>query len=132
MPGIDYRAARERLPLHAVLELVGFVPRWRCGDQVRGPCPLHGSRSPTSRSLAAHLRKNVYHCFRCGAAGNALDLWTAWTRQELHPAVVDLCDRLGQEVPWLPAQPPQQAPVRLPRKDQSEILRQETTAMPDL
>ena len=74
MPGIDYRAARERLPLSAVLELIGFVPRTRIADQVRGLCPLHGSSSPTSRSFAAHLGKNVFHCFRCGAGGNALDL----------------------------------------------------------
>ena len=101
MPGIDFREARARLRLAEVLELIGFVPRSRRGDQVRGPCPLHGSRSPTSRSFAGHLSKNLYHCFRCGAGGNALDLWAAWTKQDLHTAVVDLCQRLGRDVPWL-------------------------------
>ena len=51
--------------------------------------------------FAAHLGKNVYHCFRCGAGGNALDLWAALTRQSLYAAVVDLCERLGRPVPWL-------------------------------
>lgn len=102
MPGIDFREARARLPLAVVLELLGFVPRTRFGNQLRGSCPVHGSRSPRSRSFAAHLGRNVWHCFRCGAGGNALDLWAAVTRQPLHAAVLDLCARLGREVPGLP------------------------------
>jgi DNA primase len=103
MPGIDYRAARAQLRLAAVLELLGFEPRERCGDQMRGRCPIHGSRTPQSRSFAAHLGRNVWHCFTCGTGGNALDLWAAVTRQELHAAVFDLCRRLGRDVPWLPS-----------------------------
>jgi DNA primase len=101
MPGIDYRAARSEVRLAAVLELVGWQARSRCGDQVRGPCPLHGSRSAGSRVFAAHLGKNVYHCFGCGAGGNALDLWVALARQDLHAAVLDLYQRLGRPVPYL-------------------------------
>jgi DNA primase len=102
MPGIDYREARARLPLAEVLDLLGFVPRRRGGDQLRGPCPVHRSRSPASRSFAAHLGKGVWHCFGCGAGGNALDLWAAVTRQGVQAAVLDLCRRLGRDVPWLP------------------------------
>lgn len=105
MPAIDYRTARTTLRLAAVLELLGYRPCWRRGDQLRGPCPLHGSRSPRSRVFAAHLGKNVYHCFACGVGGNALDLWAASTRQNLHAAVQDLCQRLGQPIPWLPGRP---------------------------
>ncbi len=103
MPGIDYRAARGLLPLADVLTLLGFVPRRRHGPQLRGPCPLHRSGHTTSRSFAAHLDKNAWYCFRCAAGGNALDLWAAATRQSLHAAVLDLCQRLGRDVPWLPA-----------------------------
>ena len=102
MPAIDYPAARAALRLGDVLALIDYQPCWRAGQQRRGPCPLHGSRSPTSRMFAAHLGKNVYHCFRCGAGGNALDLWAALTRLPLHAAVLDLCRRLGRPVPWLP------------------------------
>lgn len=102
MPAIDYRRARAELRLADVLTLIGYEPGSRHGQQLRGPCPLHGSRSATSRSFAGHLGKNLYHCFRCGAGGNALDLWAAWTQQGLHAAVIDLCQRLGRDVPWLP------------------------------
>lgn len=101
MPAIDYRAARSELHLADVLGLIDYQPRSRQGEQWRGPCSLHGSRSATSRVFAAHLGKNLFHCFRCGAGGNALDLWVALTRQPLHAAVLDLCRRLNRPVPWL-------------------------------
>lgn len=116
MPGIDFRLARAGVGLREVLELAGFRPRGRWRDQVRGPCPVHRSRAPRSRSFAAHLGRGVWHCFRCGGGGNALDLWAAVTRQPLHRAVLDLYRRLGRDVPWL-------APRRLgPR---------ENTTLPD-
>jgi DNA primase len=102
MPAIDYRAVRASIRPAEVLELIGYQPQARRGQAWRGPCPLHGSRSATSRAFAVHLGKNVYHCFRCGAGGNALDLWAAVTGQPLHAAVQDLCQRLGRPVPWLP------------------------------
>lgn len=103
MPGIDYRAARALLPLADVLDLLSFQPCQRHGLQLRGPCPVHRSHAARSRSFAAHLGKNAWHCFRCGAGGNALDLWAAVTQQALHAAVLDLCQRLGRDVPWLAA-----------------------------
>jgi len=124
MPGIDFRLARSQVRLAEVLDLVGFVPSGRWRDQVRGPCPVHGSRSPRSRSLAAHLGKNLWHCFVCGAGGNALDLWVAVTHQPLHAAVLDLYGRLGREVPWLPWLP---RPASVRRR----LEREEERAMPD-
>ena len=126
MPAIDYRAARSQLRLAEVLELIGYQPRSRQGDQLRGPCPLHGSSSATSRSFAAHLGKNVFHCFRCGAGGNALDLWTALSCLPLHTAVLDLCQRLGQPVPWLARPTPTSRRCYL-RANRSH---EETTTMP--
>jgi len=121
MPGIDFRQARSEVRLAEVLGLLGFVPWRRWQDQVRGPCPVHGSRWPRSRSFAAHLGRDLWHCFRCGAGGNALDLWVAVKRQPLHAAVLDLYARLGREVPWLarPAAPGRGAGPR------------EESAMPD-
>jgi DNA primase len=103
MYGIDYAVLRRRLRLGPVLELVGFVPSSRCGPQVRGPCPIHGSSTPRSRSFAAHLERHCWHCFRCGAHGNVLDLWQAVTGQPLYAASLELCQRLHVDVPWLPA-----------------------------
>jgi DNA primase len=105
MRGIDYAEARTQVRIAEVLDLMGYQPRRIVGGQGRGPCPLHRSQSPRSRIFAVHLHKNVYHCFVCGAGGNALDLWAAWTRQQLYAAVLDLFERLGREVPWLLVSP---------------------------
>ena len=118
MPAIDFRAARAQVHLAEVLELLRFLPRTRHGDQVRGRCPVHDSRSPTSRSFAAHLGKHVWYCFGCGAGGNALDLWAAVTHQSLYPAVLDLYQRLARQVPWLPRQCPWSGgPGQVPPKE---------------
>jgi DNA primase len=101
MPGIDFAAARARIPLGDVLELLGFRPCESRGDQVRGPCPVHHSTSPSSRSFSANLRRHIYQCFRCGSRGNQLDLYAQATGLSLFEATVTLCQRLGCEVPWI-------------------------------
>jgi len=101
MPLLDLRQARADVRLEDVLHLLGWTARVRLGAQVRGACPVHGSQSKTSRAFSAHLGRGVWHCFRCGASGNALDLWAQVTRQEIYPAVLDLYRRLGQSVPRL-------------------------------
>ena len=106
MPGIDYAALRRRVRLGQVLDLLGFVPTNQARNQVRGPCPVHGSHTPTSRSFAAHLERHCWQCFSCGAHGNALDLWTAATKLPLYEAAVDLCRRLNLDIPWLTARSP--------------------------
>src|SRR5687768_7225006 len=99
MPGIDYGKLRTETRIEQVLALVDFRVAETAGDELRGPCPIHGSTSPTSRSFAANIRKQTYRCFKCGASGNPLDLWVAITKRPLHEAARDLCERLGIEVP---------------------------------
>jgi DNA primase len=128
MPAIDYRRARAELRLADVLALIGYEPRVRQGPQWRGPCPLHGARSATSRVFAAHLSKGLYPCFRCGAGGNALDLWAALRRLPLHAAVLDLCAHLQRPVPWLPKARPRRPPAAA---DKPQPSVEEARAMPD-
>ena len=107
MPLLDFRQARAEIRLAVVLELLGWRARERRGPQVRGPCPVHRSSSPGSRSFSAHLGRDVWRCFVCGAQGNALDLWARVRGQELYPAVLALYQQLAREVLRLgPAGPP--------------------------
>ena len=102
MPGINFRELRASLSMQEVMGLLGFVPLSRFGDQVRGRCPLHSSSSnDKSCSFSAHLAGNKFRCFKCGAAGNHLDLWAKATKQTVYAAALDLCQRLGREIPWL-------------------------------
>jgi putative transposase len=101
-PPLDFTAVKAAVTIAAVLQLLGTVLHGR-GAQQRGPCPLHGSTSGTSRCFSAHFDKNAFHCFKCGRSGNALDLWAAATRQTPYDAAVDLCARLGITMPILAA-----------------------------
>src|SRR5262245_28777407 len=101
MPLIDLRQAHAEVCLAEVLELLGWRARVRGGVQVRGPCPVHGSQTATSRVFSAHLGRGVWHCFRCGASGNALDLWVWLTGQGIYEAVLEMYRRLGRAVPRL-------------------------------
>jgi DNA primase len=99
MPGIDYLQLRNSISIADVLRLTHFQPAEVLGDQARGPCPIHGSTSMASRSFSVNFRKNNFHCFKCGASANQLDLWVAVSKLPLHEAARDLCDRLGLDVP---------------------------------
>ena len=101
MPGVDFQAVRSMVPIAQVLALIGFVPRESSGEQLRGPCPVHRSTSPRSRTFSVNLRQNAYRCFKCGSVGNQLDLWAALSKTDLHTATVDLCERLHLDIPWI-------------------------------
>jgi DNA primase len=95
MPSLDFQAIREAVSISQVLDIVGFVAAEQAGDQVRGPCPVHGSTSPGSRSFSANLKRNTFQCFKCGAKGNQLDLYVAITKLPIHEAALRLCQRAG-------------------------------------
>jgi DNA primase len=110
MPGIDYALLRQQVSLAQVLDLVGFTATTRRGPQVRGPCPVHGSTTSKSRSFAAHLEKNCWHCFGCGAGGTALDVYLAVTRLPGYEGTLELCARLRLPAPRRKTPAWQQAP----------------------
>ena len=68
MPGVDYAAMRREVPMAAVLRALGFQPHHARGEQLRGPCPVHGARAG-SRSFSVNLRLGRYRCFVCGSHG---------------------------------------------------------------
>ncbi len=104
-PALDFTAVRAAITMAAVLHLLGFQANSARGTQQRGPCPLHGSTSGTSRCFSANLDQHAFHCFKCGRSGNALDLWAHATRRSPYDAALDLCDRLGIPPPTLPPTP---------------------------
>jgi hypothetical protein len=98
MSWLDYAAIREQIPIRRVLELLDWQPVLRRGPQWRGPCPLScclSFRSQATRCFSVHLSRDLFRCFHCNGYGNQLDLWAAATEQPLHPATLDLCNRLG-------------------------------------
>lgn len=60
-----------------------------------GPCPVHGSTSPNSRSFSVNLDAGRYFCHKCRSHGNALELWAAVHKLRVYDAALDLCRALG-------------------------------------
>lgn len=103
-PGsIDYARIRELVSMEQVLELLNWQHGAKYGPQLRGPCPVHRSENPLSRSFSVHVERQVYRCFAacCSSKGNQLDLFAAATNQPLYDAAWDLCHRLKIAPPLL-------------------------------
>ena len=101
MAGVDYRVLRNEITIKEVLDQLGFEPTSQAGDQLHGPCPVHGSTSVGSRSLSVNLRTGRYYCHKCGSHGNQLELWAAVHRMTIYEAAIDVCRALGRDVPWV-------------------------------
>ena len=123
-PAIDFDAVRSAVTMTAVLGLLGLPARTTRGAQQRGPCPLHGSTSGTSRCFSANLSDHIFHCFKCGRSGNALDLWAYATRQTPYDAAIDLCQRLGTALPTL------SCGTTRNREEEPVAVAEETSTMP--
>ena len=101
MPGIDFRRLRAEITMEQVLTALGFEPSRRSGPQWYGPCPLHDSAPRRRRSFSVNVALARYYCHHCHSHGNQLDLWAAASKLPLQKAVIDLCGRLGREIPWI-------------------------------
>lgn len=101
MPGVDFQVLRTEITMTDVLNQLGFEPVSRSGDQLHGPCPVHGSRSIRSRTFSVNLRTGRYCCHKCHSHGNQLELWSAVEKLPLYEAALDLCRALGRDVPWI-------------------------------
>ena len=101
VPAVDFRAVRAMVSMAEVLRLLDYPLPLAEADRMRGPCPVHRSNSSKSRTFSVHLKRNVFHCFRCGSAGSHLDLYAAVTRQRLYQAAIALCEQLDRPIPWL-------------------------------
>jgi len=101
MPGIDFDRLRKQITMEQVLDLLGFTPCQRAGDQWYGPCPLHASPPGRQRCFSVNVAIGRYYCHRCRSRGHQLELWAAATKLPLYPAALDLCRELGADIPWL-------------------------------
>jgi hypothetical protein len=101
LPGIDFELLRPEVTIEELLNLLGFEPTRRFGRQWYGRCPLHQSASERRGSFSANVLLGRYYYHRCRSHGNARELWAEATGQPLHAAMIDRCDRLGREVPWI-------------------------------
>ncbi|APE31510.1 DNA primase [Halomonas aestuarii] len=103
-----------------VVEVVGErVKLKKAGRNHSGLCPFHQEKSP---SFTVSADKQFYHCFGCGAHGNALRFLMEYDKLRFPEAVEQLAGRLGMEVPREGADDPRAQARERKRKEGVNLL----------
>jgi DNA primase len=108
-----------------IVDVVGaHVNLKKSGASLKGLCPFHGEKTP---SFHVTPSRQTYHCFGCGAHGDALRFMMDHQGLGFIDAVQELARRAGLEVPndtRSPEQRAQSEQAKLKRASLSELLAQ--------
>jgi DNA primase len=106
-----------------IVDVVGaHVDLKKSGASLKGLCPFHGEKSP---SFFVTPSRQTYHCFGCGAHGDALRFMMEHQGLGFVDAVQELARRAGLEVPSDPRTPEQREQAeaaKLKKSSLSELL----------
>jgi DNA primase len=95
---------RARTTLSAVI--MPSVKLIRAGNEWKACCPFHNEKTP---SFTVNDDKGFYHCFGCGAHGDAIRFLTDQRGLQFMDAVKELAARAGMDVPAPDARAKEQA-----------------------
>ena len=106
-----------------IVDVVGrHVQLKKGGANLMGLCPFHGEKSP---SFSVSPSKQFYHCFGCGASGDAIRFLTEYSGMSFVDAVKDLSQQVGLQVPEedvSPAEREQAAAQKQRRSTLTDVL----------
>ena len=92
------------------VDIVDVVSRYvqlrKGGANYVGLCPFHNERTP---SFSVSPAKQFYHCFGCGAHGNAIGFLMAYSALGYVDAVKELAGQVGMQLPDFRPPSPQEA-----------------------
>jgi len=91
------------------------VPLKKAGSTYKACCPFHSEKTP---SFNVNPQKQFYHCFGCGASGDALKFMMEYDGLSFVEAVETLATQNGMEVPREKLSP--QAAAKRAQKQQKE------------
>jgi len=95
MKRFDRTFIKELLTTTDLATLVGsYIQLRKIGSTFNAHCPFHDDRTP---SFVIWESSPYYHCFGCGARGNALSFLTKYAGLGFVDAVRELCKRTGKE-----------------------------------
>ncbi|SCZ77144.1 DNA primase [Acidaminobacter hydrogenoformans] len=79
-----------------IVDLIGrYVQLKQTGRNHKGLCPFHNEKTP---SFIVSEDKQLYHCFGCGAGGNAIGFYMAIESLDFIDAVEALAERYGLDL----------------------------------
>jgi len=74
----------------------GRIPLKKIGRSFKALCPFHHEKTP---SFIVSPDKQIYHCFGCGAGGNAFSFLMKYDNLEFPEAVEQLAEKAGVTLP---------------------------------
>jgi DNA primase len=74
----------------------GYLTLKRTGNSYKGKCPFHNEKTP---SFSVSQEKQLYHCFGCGAGGNAVTFIMEMEKLPFLDALKLLADRANIRLP---------------------------------
>jgi DNA primase len=81
-----------------IVEVIsGYIPLKQNGKNFKALCPFHHEKTP---SFIVSPDKQIFHCFGCGAGGNAIGFVMKYDKVEFQEAIRTLAKRAGLDVPW--------------------------------
>jgi DNA primase len=105
------------------VDIVDVVSRYvqlkKGGANYLGLCPFHSEKTP---SFSVSPAKQFYHCFGCGAHGNAIGFLMAYASMGYVDAVKDLASQVGMQVPESRPPTPQEAARRERETDLTAVM----------
>lgn len=94
-----------------IVELIDFyLPLKKTGQNYSCLCPFHSEKSP---SFTVSPNKQFFHCFGCGASGNALSFLMQYENLDFLDAVEFLANQVGLSLPQAGAHYQDQASTNL-------------------
>lgn len=80
-----------------IVDLVSsYLPLKRAGRNYKACCPFHPEKTP---SFIVSADKQIFHCFGCGAGGNALTFVMQYEKVHFREALESLASRCGVPLP---------------------------------
>ena len=103
-----------------IVEVVSrYVRLKKGGANYQGLCPFHNEKSP---SFTVSPAKQFYHCFGCGAHGNAIGFLMSYGGMGYVDSVKDLASSVGMQVPEMQPRSSEEAQRETQRKEQETSL----------
>ncbi|MSQ63264.1 MAG: DNA primase [Betaproteobacteria bacterium] len=103
-----------------IVEVVSrYVRLKKGGANFQGLCPFHNEKSP---SFTVSPAKQFYHCFGCGAHGNAIGFLMSYGGLGYVDSVKDLASSVGMQVPEMQPRIGEDARREAERKEQETSL----------
>ncbi|MCX7066760.1 MAG: DNA primase [Methylococcales bacterium] len=110
-----------------IVDLIdSHLPLKKTGANYVARCPFHTEKSP---SFSVSRNKQMFHCFGCGASGNAISFLMDFNHSDFIEAVEDLAAFVGIDVPRETASASYQAEPKKQDLSQLYSIMEQVTAL---